>query len=1127
MLRRSPLALLALAICCPLALARDYCISSDHGNDSNNGTLVVGNPSTCWASSVPAQNALNSAMLMPGDRVLYCQGDRLFQDGLMLGATTQWLGNAASPVVVGSYNCRDNKDGALQYALPLVTRASILPQSSASPWTAWKNVSWTYPSGRVGWMLAYNLSALNQATGQQFIPTLPNRANAGSSYLNGLWVNGVRYHLARWPNRVNGNVTHGNDTREFMLLDPSRVKTGPIGWSYYVMSNSSQLYYSIGSWCQMKKALYGTNDAAWLARAAKDSYYSGAEHVFRTDDYIIVKASPIGQYRASTADCTEGGAFWTQLVNCTAPCVPLNYSWDDVLVRTIPVPAALCNTSSWLPTRFNFGGGVSYYLNWFPVSGGASDYGGWSMGGIMQNHSDFLDAPQEYIILNDTIFLVPANAYHAQLLLQTWSPSQVALTQAAMANAPANSGFDPAPAVVLFNAGISGAATFGMVGQYSGPLDQYYEVRELDLGYNSGAFYVAHCAAITIHHCYIHDGPTSAAAVFIAGDGVNQTNLDPAHQLHASIYQNRIERQQGGALYVMATTMYIVNNSFVDTAMNWDQWVGYLAVLNAYQHGVFRGNTVLRAGYIGVASGTTVDVSHNVMNHTNAMHLDGGPLTVNGLTDWNLIGSVDTNMLSGIVGGGQVGLSRGVYGMSDQTVLVNNLLVNVSGQCIFGGDAKASIWMENNICVNSGWQIGPFPPSLADAKAANQTYGNNSIFYTGALLGSDVEYWQLPYQPPMPALSQGGRPLVSAPVGYPLFTNSYFCIGVVEPLSTDQTVSAVVTPEGSVALGPSVATTPATMAAMQFSLASGAQSLGASYLTQVASTVAAGQAWALANALNTTFEFGQARCAASLASTVADWVARQSAARAATEAPVTASTVAGTSAGYVAPAWWPWAAAPGQVANLTLLASPGAAAGSGANSSGGAGSWTAEGCWADQAARAIPLQLPGIFSSVAQCQAAAYALGLDTVGLQAGTQCFAGHQSKYAQWGPAAGCGPMGSAWANQVFVWSASGGGAAPPALPPAPKTWVYRGCFVDQANRAIPNQMGWVWPNATACQDAAAAAGYDTLGLQSGAQCFGGVGSSYAKWGPATGCPSPFGGAWQNQVYQWTNVTTAVATE
>lgn len=76
--------LLAASLLHP-ALSRDYCVSSDHGNNNNNGTLVVGNPSTCWASSVAAQNALNSAVLMPGDRILYCQGDRLFQDGWMIG----------------------------------------------------------------------------------------------------------------------------------------------------------------------------------------------------------------------------------------------------------------------------------------------------------------------------------------------------------------------------------------------------------------------------------------------------------------------------------------------------------------------------------------------------------------------------------------------------------------------------------------------------------------------------------------------------------------------------------------------------------------------------------------------------------------------------------------------------------------------------------------------------------------------------------------------------------------------------------------------------------------------------------------------------------------------------------
>ena len=303
-----------------------YCVDGVYGNDNGLGRYFPGNRTSCWRSSVGAQNAINSGETLPGDVIQYCRGTREFSGGLMIGGSTFSVGNSSDPIKFTSYDCRSTNNGTIVYPLPLISRSNLLPQSSAgSAPVGWQNVSWPFPNGTIGWMLMYNLTTLNTVTGNQFIDTFANRAQNGVLQAFGVWVNGVRYHLARYPNRVNMNTTHGNDTHEFMYLDPSRVNTNTTGWNYYVRSNSTDLFISAGSWCQMKRYLYGTNDAAWLSKGGSDNYYQNAQIVYRAEDYII-QATAIGQYTASTIDCSDDGAFVKHLVNTSTN--PLGYGWD-------------------------------------------------------------------------------------------------------------------------------------------------------------------------------------------------------------------------------------------------------------------------------------------------------------------------------------------------------------------------------------------------------------------------------------------------------------------------------------------------------------------------------------------------------------------------------------------------------------------------------------------------------------------------------------------------------------------------------------------------------------------------------------------------------------------------------
>jgi hypothetical protein len=1123
-----PFFLLALVISVvPLpVLATQYCVDAVYGKDTNTGVLSSTATSTraqqqCWASSTGAYAHINSGSILPGDQILYCQGNVEYQGGMLIGPTssTSTLGSKAAPIVFGSYSCRNTLNNTVIWPLPRVSRANILPQSTFSPATQWHKVPWTYPNGTVGWVLSYNLSALNGATGNQFIPTLNNRINNGAMVLGGLWINGVPYHEARYPNLVNPNVTHGNDTREFLLLDPSRVKTGPIGWSYYVLSNSTDLYLSIGSWCQMKRVLYGTNDAAWAARGGKSNYYSQAKTIYRSNDFIISSAV-LGGYNASTADCSDNGAFVMQMVNCSAPCVPLNYTWDSEWLKTLPVPVSLANTSHWLPTHlYGMGGDTSYYLNWYNVQGGPSGYGGWSMGQILANHSDFLDAPQEYLVIGDVLYVVPADDWTTELLLTNYAPTTVNLTQTAFAHALVDLGINAAPTVVLFNGGQANSAIFGMVGQYGGPLNQFFEVRELELSYSYQGWYTWHCAEFNIHHVVFRHIVNTA--LFVSGGGVVQGSTDPGQQMSLVSYSNVFENT-GAAIYAVATSIQVVNNTFVDTAMVWGTNAGgYVATLTAYDWGNFWGNQMTRAGYVGIASGATLDVAFNTFNHTSAIHLDGGPITTNGLIEWNLVGSADTNMLSGIVGGGSVGLSRGVYGLSDRTTLVNNLLFNVSGQCIFGGNAQVPITMADNICVNSGWQLNPFPATQALAQSLPQVYNNNSIFFLNPILDSSVEYWQQPYQPPFLGLSQGGRWLISnTATNYPLFNGSYLCVGLVEPLTTSQVVTAVIEATGQTAqLYGSLANatlSSSSASGMQFALSAISQPWGPTYLTSIESYIKNAESWAQTNAQNTIFEFGQAHCTQSLDNTVKAWISARNQARALREPAVQVNMTASMSADYAPPQYWPWPCV-NQPVNRSSLDS----------GNGQTEVWVYRGCFQDQATRAIPDQLPGLFSTLLDCETSASALGYDTIGLQSGTQCWAGHSPNYARWGAVLCSQIFGGAWQNQVYQLVSSGSPVVPPVKPPVVKppvggSWVYVGCYQDQQVRAIPTELSGNVGTLAHCQQLATVNGLNVIGLQSGAQCWGGLNSAYARYGAAV-CSQTFGGAWQNQVYMYVSVNAS----
>lgn len=88
------------------------------------------------------------------------------------------------------------------------------------------------------------------------------------------------------------------------------------------------------------------------------------------------------------------------------------------------------------------------------------------------------------------------------------------------------------------------------------------------------------------------------------------------------------------------------------------------------------------------------------------------------------------------------------------------------------------------------------------------------------------------------------------------------------------------------------------------------------------------------------------------------------------------------------------------------------------------------------------------------------------------------------------------------------SGSSGSKPVQPAGPK-WNYKGCYVDNGgHRGLPDMMGVLDFNG--CQSAAAAKGYNTMGLQfhdgyvgtQTSQCWGGKDSVYDALGPAGNC-------------------------
>ena len=173
-----------------------------------------------------------------------------------------------------------------------------------------------------------------------------------------------------------------------------------------------------------------------------------------------------------------------------------------------------------------------------------------------------------------------------------------------------------------------------------------------------------------------------------------------------------------------------------------------------------------------------------------------------------------------------------------------------------------------------------------------------------------------------------------------------------------------------------------------------------------------------------------------------------------------------------------------------------------------AGTYIYQGCFNDSGNRAIPNYM-GQVSSVQQCEQIAQNSGQNVFGVQYYGQCFAGNSLNQAQqYGPNNGdCGTLGSSWTNQVY--------ANEP--PQTSNQYVYRGCYNDSGNRAIPSYVGNVG-SVDQCAQMAQQNNATVFGVQYYGQCFvGNIEQQAYQYGVNNNYDScgPMGEAWTNQVY------------
>ncbi len=170
------------------------------------------------------------------------------------------------------------------------------------------------------------------------------------------------------------------------------------------------------------------------------------------------------------------------------------------------------------------------------------------------------------------------------------------------------------------------------------------------------------------------------------------------------------------------------------------------------------------------------------------------------------------------------------------------------------------------------------------------------------------------------------------------------------------------------------------------------------------------------------------------------------------------------------------------------------------------------GCYTDSATRALPTKLASSGATVENCIAAAAAKNLAYAGVQYGGECFGGNTLGYTLVANSECSMPCqansgetcGGTWRNSIY------------------RTANYKGCYTDDAKRALPTLLLSSGATVEACIAAAKAANLPYAGVQYGGECFGGNTLGYTLVANSD-CNMPCranrgeicGGSWRNSVY------------
>ncbi len=173
------------------------------------------------------------------------------------------------------------------------------------------------------------------------------------------------------------------------------------------------------------------------------------------------------------------------------------------------------------------------------------------------------------------------------------------------------------------------------------------------------------------------------------------------------------------------------------------------------------------------------------------------------------------------------------------------------------------------------------------------------------------------------------------------------------------------------------------------------------------------------------------------------------------------------------------------------------------------------GCYTDSATRALPTQLASTGATVESCIAAAAAKNLAYAGVQYGGECFGGNTlgntlvaNSDCNMPCQANSGEIcGGSWRNSIYRTAS---------------TANYKGCYTDEAKRALPTLLLSTGATVESCIAAAKAANLAYAGVQYGGECFGGSTLGYSLVANSD-CNMPCqansgeicGGSWRNSVY------------